>query len=108
MMQTGHALTRIAFNEHRTAPALSARARRSPEAFGAEARKNQTAAKRARQKAASKPSKPPTRKAPRFRRQVRDLMSDIRRAKARDDFKAVHRLADALGRLLAKRPGGTP
>lgn len=48
MIKTGDTMTRIAYNQNRPAPALSARAKREPEAFAEETRQNRNAAKRTR------------------------------------------------------------
>jgi hypothetical protein len=94
---------RIAYNQHRPAPALSARAKRDPEGFAEETRQARNAAKEQRRARRAAPPKASTPRAPRLRRLIRDNLAAQRRARARDDFKTLERLSKEYGTLLARR-----
>lgn len=97
-------MTRIAYNEHRPAPVLSAtfkrRAAKSPESaaeLAAEVRASRNAARNARRKLAAR--KGPAQGAPapaRNRAVLRGLRVQLKRAMRRGDSSAYQRIADAL------------
>jgi hypothetical protein len=92
-----HPMTRIAYNEHRSAPARSARAKRDPETFEAERHASASAVKAARKKPRKAGPAQPS-KAPRRARAVkRAIRREAMQAIKDGDLVKAKRLANSIG-----------